>query len=217
MERLLRENNAQINNALRATKEAFNPYDTEDMKAVLNKQKKDAMADPTAKNAVLVAENSKLRMHLSFMPVQYRDFVAHHQQTNSTLYQDQRRDPKVITLRSMHLEGGEIVWAPAPMSHPSVQECMRDAIYTTFDQSKVAFDYAFKLRKRFTEDKATKRIPLKETAVTQYNTISSAGPTEWTRTGDNRYHDLGAAESLPLPSGITPVTEQQRLGQQRIT
>jgi hypothetical protein len=51
---------------------------------------------------------------------------------------------------------------------------MRDAVYSTFEQSKGAFDHAFKLRKRFTEDKATKRIPLKESAITQYNTISDA-------------------------------------------
>jgi hypothetical protein len=144
--RLLLDNNTKINNALRTTKDPFNQYDANDMKAVLDKSK-ESVTDLVAKNSVLVAENSKLRMHLSLMPVQYRDFAAHHQQTNSTLYQDQRRDPKVIIPRSTHLKGGEIVCAPAPMSHPSVQECMRDAVYTTLGQSKVVFDQAFKLKK----------------------------------------------------------------------
>jgi hypothetical protein len=54
------------------------------------------------------------------------------------------------------------------------------------------------LKKRLTEDKATKRTPLKATAVTQYNTISSiTNPAEWTRTTDNRYHDIGTSEPPP--------------------
>ncbi len=96
------------------------------MKAVLNKQK-DALADLTAKNAVLVAENSKLRMNLSFMPVQYREFAAHHQQTNSALYQDQRRDPKVITPRSTHLKGDEITW-----TRPCLTPWFKSACATLF-------------------------------------------------------------------------------------
>jgi hypothetical protein len=39
------------------------------------------------------------------------------------------------------------------------------------DQSKFAFDQAFKLKKRLTEDKGTKRIPIKDTAITQLNTM----------------------------------------------
>ncbi len=166
------------------------------MKAVLDKSK-ESVKDLVAKNSVLVAENSKLRMHLSLMPVQYRDFAAHHQQTNSTLYQDHRRDPKVIIPRSTHLKGGEIICAPAPMSHPSVQEYMCDAVYTTLGQSKAAFDQVFKLKKRITEDKDTKRIPLKSTAVTQINVISSTGPTEFTRTSDNRIFEVESSEPPP--------------------
>jgi hypothetical protein len=45
---------------------------------------------------------------------------------------------------------------------------MRDAVYNTLDQAKGAYDNAFKLKKKhFTEDKATKRTPIKEAAVIQ--------------------------------------------------
>jgi hypothetical protein len=80
------------------------------------------------------------------------------------------------------------------MSHPSVQECMRDAVYATMDQSKATYDQALMLKRRLTEDKATKRIPLKSTVVTKYDTISSTGPTEWTRTADGRLFDIGTSE-----------------------
>jgi hypothetical protein len=51
---------------------------------------------------------------------------------------------------------------------------------------------SIKLRKRLTEDKATKRIPLKESADTQYNTISGVRAT-----GANRYHDLLSDTTYP--------------------
>jgi hypothetical protein len=152
------------------------------------------------KNALLVAKNSRLRMHLSLMPVQYRDFAAHHQQTNSSLYQDQRREPKVIIPSGAHLKGGEIRCTPAPMSHLSVQECMRDAVYSTMDQSRATYDQALKLKRRLTEDSVTKRIPLKSTAITKYDTISSTRPTEWTRTTDGRLFDCGTSEPLSSQS-----------------
>jgi hypothetical protein len=44
------------------------PYDTNDMRKVLESQK-ERSRDILSKNALLVTENSELRMHLSFMPV----------------------------------------------------------------------------------------------------------------------------------------------------
>jgi hypothetical protein len=206
VQRLLLENNAQINRALEATKDSINPYETKDVKSAFSKSK-ESLKEMATKNALLVAENSRLRMHLSLMPVQYRDFAAHHQQINSSLYQDQRREPKVIIPSGAHLKGGEIRCTPAPMSHPSVQECMRDAVYATMDQSRATYDQALKLKRRLTEDKATKRIPLKSTVVTKCDTISSTGPTEWTRTADGRLFDIG--RNL----GANRNTGQQGLGQ----
>ncbi len=193
VQRLLLENNAQINRALEATKDSINPYETKDLKAAFSKSK-ESLKDLITKNALLIAENFRLRMHLSLMPAQYRDFAAHHQQTNSPLYQDQRREPKVIIPSGAHLKGGEIRCAPAPMSHPSVQECMRDAVYSIMDKSRATFDQALKLKRRLTEDSSTKRIPLKTTAITKYDTIANTGPTEWTRTSDGRLFDIGSSE-----------------------
>jgi hypothetical protein len=61
-------------------------------------------------------------MHLSFMPVQYRDLIANIQATNNLLYLTQRRDPKVIITSDAHATGGTITLDDAPRSHPSVQE-----------------------------------------------------------------------------------------------
>jgi hypothetical protein len=127
---MLKATAAQINNALASVQEKTNPYEPQDMRAVLDNQK-DALKDLLTKNAILVAEISQLRSHLSFMPVQYHDFATNLQATNNPIYLNQRADPKVIVPRSNHTSGGEIVLAPAPMSHPSVQECLRDAGYTS--------------------------------------------------------------------------------------
>ncbi len=107
VEQLLHANALQISSALLATQEKINPYDVDDMRHVLLGQK-ETFQDLTNKNAVLVTENSKLRMHLSFMPVEYRDFVANIQGTNGVLYTSQRRDPKVIIPRDDHTAGGNI-------------------------------------------------------------------------------------------------------------
>ncbi len=70
IEKMLKATVAQINNALTSVQEKINPYEPQDMRAVLDSQK-DAPKDLLTKNAILVAENSQLRSHLSFMPVQY--------------------------------------------------------------------------------------------------------------------------------------------------
>jgi hypothetical protein len=107
VEQLLHANALQISGALLTMKEKINSYDVDDMRTILLGQK-ETFQDLTNKNAVLVAENSKLCMHLSFMPVQYRDFAANIQATNNVLYQTQRRDPKVIIPRDDHTAGGNI-------------------------------------------------------------------------------------------------------------
>jgi hypothetical protein len=126
IEQMLKATAAQINNALASVQEKINPYEPQDMRAVLDNQK-DALKDLLTKNAILVVENSQLRSHLSLMPVQYCDFATKLQATNSPIYLNQRADPKVIVPRSNHTTGGEIVLTGAPMSHPSVQEYLRDA------------------------------------------------------------------------------------------
>jgi hypothetical protein len=135
VEQLLHANALQkIGSALLATQEKINPYDLDDMRTVLLGQK-ETFQDLINKNAVHVTENSKLRMDLSFMAVQYRDFVANIQATNGVLYTSQMRDPKVIIPRD-DTAGGNTALTNAPMSHPAVQECLRDAKYTSFQHAK---------------------------------------------------------------------------------
>ena len=116
---------------------------------------------PKIHNTVLVAENSKLRMHLSFTPVQYRDFAANMQTSNHQAYLAQRSDPKVIVSRDNHAYGAEITLTHAPMSHPSVQAYLRDAQYTSIWEAKEMLERSFQLRARLRENKETARIPLK--------------------------------------------------------
>ena len=85
VEQLLHTNALQVGSALRTVQEMINPYDVDDMRSVLLAQK-ETFQDLTNKNAVLVTENSQLRMHLSFMPVQFRDFVANLQATLDPRY-----------------------------------------------------------------------------------------------------------------------------------
>jgi hypothetical protein len=75
VKQLLHANAQQIGSAILVTQEKIMSYDVDDMHHVLLGQK-ETFQDLTNKNAVLVTENSQLRMHLSLMPVVYRDFVA---------------------------------------------------------------------------------------------------------------------------------------------
>ena len=172
VEQLLHANALQVGSALRTVQDKINPYDVDDMRRVLMAQK-ETFQDLTNKNAVLVTENSELRMHLSFMPVQHRDFVANLQATCDPLYTAQRRDPKVIIPRDDHMAGGNIVLTHAPMSHPAVQECLRDAKYTSFQHAKAVLDKGFQLRARICTDKGTARIAFKDSALTQYTYLTS--------------------------------------------
>ena len=77
--------------------------------------------DVLTKNAQLVTENSELRMHMSFMPVEYRDYVKNMQSSSHQQYRKQRVTPKVIIPNTDHKEGVVYIeLEDAPMSHPSV-------------------------------------------------------------------------------------------------
>ncbi len=133
------------------------------MTKVLESQKERAY-DLLSKNALLVTENSELRIHLSFMPVEYRDFFSGIQTTNHESYRNQRSsDPKVIIPDTGHLDSqAPIKLMNATMAHPSVTAMFRDAQYGTFYESKKALDEGFALRARITENADTKRTPKSE-------------------------------------------------------
>ncbi len=83
------------------------------------------MKEALTKNAQLVTENSELRMHMSFMPVEYRDYVKNMQTSNHQQYRKQRVTPKVIIPNTDHKEGlVDIELEDAPMAHPSVQHSL---------------------------------------------------------------------------------------------
>jgi hypothetical protein len=98
---MLDQNRKAISASLREAAESITPYDVHDMRNVLESLKK-MMNDVLAKNALLVTENSQLRMHLSFMPVEYRDYISNLQSTNDHEYRNQRRTPRVIIPDTYH-------------------------------------------------------------------------------------------------------------------
>jgi regulator of replication initiation timing len=75
---MLDQNRKAIRFSLMEAAEQITPYDVEDMKRVLESQK-EMTNNITMQNSQLVMENSELRMHLSFMPVEYRDYVKNMQ------------------------------------------------------------------------------------------------------------------------------------------
>jgi hypothetical protein len=69
-----------------------------------------------------------------------------------------------------------ITLTDAPMSHPSVQECLQDAKYTSYIHAKSVLEQGFKLCAKITTDKGTARIAFKDSALTQYGKIWSGAP-----------------------------------------
>jgi hypothetical protein len=102
-----------------------------------------------AKNMQLVTENSELPMHISFMPVEYRDYVKNVQTSNHQQYRKQRVTPKVITPNTDHKDGiADIELEDAAISHPSVQYLFRDAQYSTLGEARNQLDKGFALRQK---------------------------------------------------------------------
>jgi hypothetical protein len=79
--------------------QTITPYDTDDGMRLLNKQT-ELLAALELTNTMLVSENSKLLLHLSFMPIRYRQEIETMQKTDNQLYQEQRRIPKNISLKT---------------------------------------------------------------------------------------------------------------------
>jgi hypothetical protein len=158
---MLDKNRKAISASLREAAEGITPYDVHDMRNVLESQKK-MMDDVLAKNALLVTENSQLRMHLSFVPVEYRDYISNLQATNDPIYRNQRRTSRVIIPDTFHKRGSEILLEDAPMAHSSVIKMFCDAQYETLSGAKQQMDRGFALRARITTDAATKVIPKAE-------------------------------------------------------
>ncbi len=101
---MLDQNRKNLRGALLEACETITPYDVQDMKRVLESQK-EMMQNVLAKNTQLVTENSELRMHMSFMPIEYRDYVKSMQSSNHQEYRKQSVAPKVIIPNTDHKDG----------------------------------------------------------------------------------------------------------------
>jgi hypothetical protein len=113
---ILDQNRTVLRNTIREASDSISTYDVNDMIAVLQSQKI-ALEDALTKNALLIAENSELQMHLSFMPIEYRDHVEQLQAKDHQLYRNQRREPQVIIPETDHKLGYEISMEDAPMAN----------------------------------------------------------------------------------------------------
>ena len=100
---MLDQNRKAIRGLLQEACEFISPYDiSSGMKRILESQKV-SIRESLTKNTQLVIENSELRMHLSFMPVEYRDYVKNMQASNHQQYRQlQRVSPKVIVPNTDH-------------------------------------------------------------------------------------------------------------------
>jgi hypothetical protein len=132
---MLDKNRDIIRNAVREVSDSITSYSVSDMDNVLTSQKK-LMDDVIAKNVLLVSENSELRMHMSFMPVEYRDYVKNLQKSNHQQYRNQRKTPQVIIPETDHKDGGSIETENAPMVHHAVAFAFRDAQYSTLSEAR---------------------------------------------------------------------------------
>ncbi len=151
---------------VKATKN-ITEFDVHDMQALMASQK-EALQNALDQNAMLAGQNSELRMHLSFMPVEYRDFVTKMQKNDNPRYRDQRRNPKVIVPESFHKDGYAndftIELEDAPLAHSAVQFCLRDAQYATLGEARRGMERGVKLRDYVQTDVFPKSAPLAKSA-----------------------------------------------------
>jgi hypothetical protein len=74
-------------------------------------------------NTMLVSKNSKLRVHLSFMPIRYNQEIETMQKPDNQLYREQRRVPKNISPQDSDNQAGTIKFVEAPRAHEMTRRC----------------------------------------------------------------------------------------------
>jgi hypothetical protein len=132
------------------------PYDSEDTRRVLDKQVQ--LLDTLERtNAALVSENSRLRIHHSFMPIRYREEVERMQQQDAQLYREQRRVPKVISPQDTDNHGGTLKLVEAPRAHEMVRRYLHDCEYANIGEIREGIKQSMKLR-----DNLRKHVVLKK-------------------------------------------------------
>jgi hypothetical protein len=132
------------------------PYDSEDARRVLNKQVQ--LLDTLERtNAALVSENSRLRIHHSFVPIQYREEIERMQQQYAQLYREQRRTPKVISPQDTDNHGGTLKLVETPRAHEMVRRYLHDCEYANIGEIRAGIKQSMKLR-----DNLRKHVVLKK-------------------------------------------------------
>jgi hypothetical protein len=79
---IMKQNQDVISNMLLEATKSITEFDVHDMQALMITQK-EALQNALDQNAMLTGQNSELWMHLSFMPVEYRDFVTKMQKNDN--------------------------------------------------------------------------------------------------------------------------------------
>ncbi len=159
METITKDCLAKIDNQYGQVLEQVTPYDTEDARQVLQKQH-DLLDMLEHSNAALVSENSKLRIHHSFMPTRYREEVEEMQKTDNSLYRSQRRTPRIISPQDSN-HGGVLKFVEAPRAHEMARRYLHDCEHGGIAGIRQGMREVAKLKANLRKN----RIPYKQSYV----------------------------------------------------
>jgi hypothetical protein len=96
---------------------------------------------------MLVSENSKLWVHMSFMPIRYRQEIESMQKSDNQLYREQRRIPKNISPQDTDNHAGKLKLIEAPRAHEMTRRYMHDCEYAGVNEIRAGLREAMRLKK----------------------------------------------------------------------
>jgi len=112
-------------------------------------------------------------VHLSFMPIRYRQEIEKMQLTDNQVYREQRRIPKNFSPQDSDNQAGKLKLIEAPRAHEMIRRYLHDCEYANIGQIRAGVVEAVKLKKNLcsnrlpfrTEDiNAPPLLPTKEAA-----------------------------------------------------
>ena len=162
----------------------ISPYDMDDARQLLLKQTELVAAMELA-NTMLVSENAKLRMHMSFMPIRYRQEIETMQSRDNETYRDQRKKPMNFSPQDSDNHAGKLKLVEAPRAHEMTQRYIHACEYAGMKEMRENMREAKKLKKNLYSNVIPKRsdtinapalFPKNETATRYDSTKRSAAP-----------------------------------------